>query len=461
MICPTPSPLGRLNAFQRVMLQWCELHPYNAIHTYRLSGPSDLPALRRAIQETFDYNGLGVVEIDPKGAWFRHEPEESGFPPELEVVGGDLPPEERLAEHVAKELNRPFERPRCRPFRFSVVETGPESHCVSLIYDHWAADSIGARLLMRHVLGRYLGLDIPENREAMELYPGTYREVFAHRLRGRRLAWPMLHSIGGWIDSRSSWRVDYSSAKQMAVGYAAGRVESGTVERMRRFARENEASVNDLFLAALCRAMVPYLPKRASRKGPRRLNLGTIVDTRSDARDDLGETLGTFLGYYTVRAVGDGDIGLGELTRRIAAITSVKKRRHGYLDSVVNMRLAGAIWPRLKPQSRAYFARRAMPLTAGVSNVHLRDTWIEQYGDGRIVDLQRAASTGPSLPLVILPTTFGDRMNVGICYRCTGFSQFKIDGILESFIRQLETLDHRSSLPRHHFSTHGAALRAS
>ena len=50
MICRAPLPVGRLNAFQRVMLQWSELHPYNAAHTYRLSGPLcfDAPCVRRS-----------------------------------------------------------------------------------------------------------------------------------------------------------------------------------------------------------------------------------------------------------------------------------------------------------------------------------------------------------------------------------------------------------------------------
>ncbi len=102
-----------------------------------------------------------------------------------------------------------------------------------------------------------------------------------------------------------------------------------------------------------------------------------------------------------------------------------------------------AIWPRLKPESRLHFARRALPLTAGISNVYLRDTWIDRHGAGRILDVRRAVSNGPTLPLVVSPTTLGENMNIAITYRLTGFSQAKIDGIMESFVEQLETLgDH-------------------
>ena len=84
-----------------------------------------------------------------------------------------------------------------------------------------------------------------------------------------------------------------------------------------------------------------------------------------------------------------------------------------------------------------------MPLTAGVSNVHLRGSWIERHAAGRILDYSRAVSCGPSLPLVISPTTIHNRMNVAVSYRTTGFSQRKIEGMMESFIDQLESLaDH-------------------
>jgi hypothetical protein len=443
MICRATSPVGRLNAFQRVMLQWSELHPYNAAHTYQLSGPLNLPALREAIRETLEHNGLGIAEIDPEGLSYRHEAIDASQSAEVALVGGEGLPEKRLAAHLARELNEPFARPRCQPFRFSVVDAGPTSHYVSLTYDHWVADSVGARLLMRHVLGRYLKLDIPENQGTLDLYPGTYREVFAHRLHGSHLAMPVLRSIRSWIDNRAAWRVAYASVSQMAIGYAMYAVRPGTVQKVCRFAHANEASVNDVFLAVLARALANFLPRRAAKAGARHMALGTIVDTRGDAGEDLSESLGTFLGYFVTRVAGDQTVSLDGLTRHIAATTRLQKAQRSYLDSAVNYRVASAIWPRLKPESRLHFARRALPLTAGISNVYLRGTWIDQQGAGRILDVRRAVSNGPTLPLVVSPTTLGENMNIAVTYRLTGFSQAKIDGIMESFVNQLETLDDR------------------
>jgi hypothetical protein len=399
--------------------------------------------LREAIRQAFEHNALGVAEIDPDGGWYRYEAADGPEATEVELLGGSGLPENRLAAHLTRELNRPFARPRCQPFRFGVVDAGPHSHYVSLTYDHWTADSVGARLLMRHVLGRYLKLEIPENETAMDLYPGTYREMFRDRLRGARLALPALRSLWTWLDNRSVRRVAYASVGQMDIGYAAQAVQAGTVEKVRRFARANEASVNDVFLAILTRAMANFLPRRSSKGGEAPLALGNIVDTRGDAGEDLSESLGTFLGYFVVRVAGDRSIGLAELTRQIAAATRIEKQQRRYLDSAVGFGISGAVWPHLRRNSRVHFARRAQPLTAGVSNVYLRGTWIDQYGAGRILDVRRAVSNGPTLPIVISPTTLGENMNVAVTYRLTGFSQAKIEGIVQSFVEQLETLDDR------------------
>lgn len=173
------------------------------------------------------------------------------------------------------------------------------------------------------------------------------------------------------------------------------------------------------------------------------LALGNIVDTRGDASEDLSESLGTFLGYFVVRVAGERGIGLAELTRQIAAATRIEKQRRRYLDSAVGFGISGAVWPHLRRNSQVHFARRAQPLTAGMSNVYLRGTWINQYGADRILDVRRAVSNGPTLPLVVSPTTLGENMNVAVTYRLTGFSQVKIEGIVQSFVEQLETLDDR------------------
>jgi hypothetical protein len=434
MICKSACEVGRLNAFQRVMRHWGELHPYNATHTYKMAGPLRLSALREAIADTFVRNGLGEVEVLPDGLTYQYHSDPN---PDIEVISAGDDAESSLEAYLSKELNRPFERPRCRPMRFGVMEIGPDAHYVSVTYDHWAADSIAIRLILRRVLGRYCGLQIPENDRPLELYPGTYREVFAHRLGGAQLGAAAVRTLGQWLHDRTAGRVAYSSTKQMAVNYELYRARPGTVSQLRDFARSLDASVHDVILAALGRAMNEFLPCRAMRRS-RNMLLGTIVDTRPDSREDLGESLGTFLAYYSVRVARDQSMDLASLTSRIAGLTRPIKARRTYLNSLLNMRFVNSVWGHLSESARPHFMRKVLPMAAGVTNVCLRNTWMNGCGADHVLEYIRGASTGPSLPLVLSPTTMGQELNVGVSYRAAGFPSQKIRGIMEMLLDQLE-----------------------
>jgi hypothetical protein len=183
--------------------------------------------------------------------------------------------------------------------------------------------------------------------------------------------------------------------------------------------------------------MAEFLPRRAVRQ-QQRLSLGTIVDTRAEAQEDLSDSLGAFLGYYLVQVAADKTMSLAEATRRIAFATGPIKTQRAYLDSLVSTKIASELWPYLSEKVKPFFMRRAIPMTAGVSNVVVRDGWMERCGAGCISEDIRGVPTGPILPLVLSPTTLGEQMNVGVTYRIAGFPRQKIDGVMEIFMNQIE-----------------------
>ena len=306
-----------------------------------------------------------------------------------------------------------------RPFRFAAIDAGPQSHYAIMAYDHWVADAHAARLVLRSVLGGYLRLEIPQSEDRLELYPGTYREVFRRRLRGGQWALAALRAIRQWNRNRSAWRVPFWSNTEWAIDYRLYHTIPGTVARLREFARANGATVNDVLLAALGRALAKVMPSRGRRRG---LALGSIVNTRGIADEDLGHALGAFLGYFLVRSETAGSQGLDEVARHIAARTRPIKARHRYLDSLVNMQFINTVWPWLSATTRCHFMRKSLPISGGISNVVVHDAWMNQNRD-RILDYHRGVSTGPCMPIVISPTTFGDHLNVGVSYRIAGFSR--------------------------------------
>ena len=430
MLCQTPTA-GRLNAFQKVMLQWSSLHPYNAVHAYKIAGPLRSGNLAEAVETALQWHGLGIARLSADGQSFRHE---TGIQPEVEVIAGGDQPERSLREYFSHGLNRPFERPTSHPFRFAAIDAGPQSHYVVLAYDHWVADSYAVRLVLRSVLEQYLPLLSGENQDRLVLYPGTYRDVFRGRLRGGELASAAFRAMRQWNRNRSAWRVACWSNTQWAVDYRLYPTIPGTVERLREFARDNGATVHDVFLAAFGRALAEVMPSRGRRHG---LALGSIVDTRSIADEDLSHAMGAFLGYYLVRNDPDTTIGLDEATRQIAARTRPIKIHHHYLDSLVNMQFINTVWPWLSATARRHFMRKSLPISGGISNVVIRDAWMNENRDV-ILDYHRGVSTGPSAPIILSPTTFRDHLNIGVSYRTAGFSRAKIDALMEMFRDQLE-----------------------
>ena len=431
MICQTPIACGRLNAFQKVMLQWSSLHPYNAAHVYKIAGPLRSGDLAEAVETALCCHGLGIARLLADGQSFRHE---TDFQPEVEVVAGGDDPEGSLREYTSRALNRPFQRPASHPFRFAALDAGPQSHYVILVYDHWVADSYAARLLLRSVLGRYLPLATGEDQQPLELYPGTYREVFRGRLRGGELARATFRTVRQWNRNRSAWRVACWPNTQWAVDYRLYPTIPGTVARLREFARDNGATVHDVLLAAFGRALAEVMPSRGRRHG---LALGSVVDTRSIADEDLSHSMGAFLGYYLVRSNAGATVGLDEAARQIAARTRPIKAHHHYLDSLVNMQFINTVWPWLSATARRHFMRKSLPMSGGISNVVIRDAWMNQNRDV-ILDYHRGVSTGPNVPIVLSPTTIRDHLNIGVSYRVAGFSRAKIDALMDMFRDQIE-----------------------
>jgi hypothetical protein len=436
---------GRLNAFQRVMYAWSELHPYNATHTYQLAGTIDAEGLREAVAATYRDLGIGAVEVSADGCTFRWE---QGTAEEIPVIAAGHDGRECFSQHVTQELNRPFARPRCQPLRFSVLETCGSSY-LTMTYDHWAADSFATRLVLRHVLGRYLRLDLPENSHPLTLYPGTYREMFPQHLNLRCLLPAVFRAWSNWRRNRAAAQPAYSCATQMAVNYEFYRTPPGTSKRLHRFAQSVGATVNDVLLAALARSLARVLPRRTRHGQQPEMALGTIVNTRADANQDLSETLGAFLSHFIVRCRPGESAGMAELAPAIASLTGPIKRDRRYFDAVVLMRVVNAWWPWVSQATRPHFMRRALPMSAGISNVRLRNDWTEKAG-GRILGYSRGVSTGPMLPLTLSPTTLGEEMNFGLSYRVTAFTRDKIALLVESLLEeidQVEPVSSRGALP--------------
>src|SRR4051794_25430503 len=95
----------RLNSFQRTMLQWDSLHPYNAVHVVMVPGVPDEEDLRRTITTTLKAFSLGGVILDSKQETYCHGGDASC---EIRILDGGSSPRISLAGEIERQINTRF-----------------------------------------------------------------------------------------------------------------------------------------------------------------------------------------------------------------------------------------------------------------------------------------------------------------------------------------------------------------
>src|SRR5438046_1403470 len=131
----------KLNQFQRLMLRWNNLHPYNAVHVVRIPSPLDCERLKQAISTTLQSLGLG--EIFPTRMTGNLGSTRYAMRDTLALEIPLLPPNDPAILHseIQRQLNVPFLGGiRVDPFRF-FAQTDGSSFFLGLTYFHPIADA--------------------------------------------------------------------------------------------------------------------------------------------------------------------------------------------------------------------------------------------------------------------------------------------------------------------------------
>ena len=265
-----PQASVPLNVFQRLIRRWEEVHPYNAAQVLKVTTLPDQKCVERAWSDALAATGLGRVQVD--GTIFRHE-----------LLNGELirypvrvlPDGTSLEQFLSTELNRPFDDPGEPPFRpFIVRATGadngsPGGWHLGLIYQHWVADSVSIRLLLREWFVRMF--DPAAARAAPLRHPksGYFRlfDPFSGPSYAAEMAMSLLRRHRRY---RRPQGADGRAARLPGAG-AAARGAGGTGRGDAVPGKREGVKVNDLFLAALadvCNRFVPRSTARTARTWP-------------------------------------------------------------------------------------------------------------------------------------------------------------------------------------------------
>jgi hypothetical protein len=422
-----------LNAFQRVLRGWEAVHPYNAAQVIELTQPVDVATATAAWNGTLDAAGLGRVE--PARHSYRHvvlNGEQARFPVRSLETDTDL------EAYLSAELNRPFDAPGAPPFRpFLLPDVAAGRWHFGVVYQHWVADSVAIRLLLRDWMARvfappalcpeplrhpdagYLGL--LRHARGDETAAQTLLSLVRRHLRCRRARKPVTHG-----------RDDYPVSVRLfeASGVVPGLIDS---------AHRRGVKVNDLLLAAAAVACDGRVPIQHRDNRPD-LAVGSIVDLRPLARGALDDRFGLFLGFAEVHCQPGELRNPDALVKSIARQNALHWRRGVWPSSAGWLLAAMAVRPLVKPHKLYHFFRKEAPLTAGVSNVNLNRTWVSSVHPRLVARYRRISPTGPLAPVVFSATSLGDSLQVCLTYRSALLTPTQAAALGQAYLDMLARL---------------------
>lgn len=418
-----------LNLFQRLTRRWERIHPYNAAQVMRISGRLDLDRATQTWGDTLCGLGLGKVAV-LVGHRFRHEPingELARYPVRR------LAPDADLAAHLSTELNRPFDDPVEPPYRPFLLQ-GNDDFYFGVVYQHWVADSVSIRAVLREWFTRIFDPSAARARPLRQ--PGVgYWRLFATHNRWR-LDEAFMNGVRLHLRHRRARKVRTAGQSDYPVRVSLHPAPAGLICDLRHYARQQHVKVQDVLLAALAQVCNEFVPAQARKNRPD-LSVGSILDLRRHAQVDLSNTFGLFLGFTNVVCRGQHLDDWPALIRSVAAQNHGHKQ-HGPAQSSLMWMLGAMTIDRFVPDGELYhFYRKELPMLGGLSNVNLNDTWAARYHPDPLLEYIRVSPTGPLVPLVFSTTTLGDKLSFALTCRDTLLPPDRASAMADAFVDRL------------------------
>jgi len=417
------------------MLQWNDLHPYNAVHVVRLLGAVDLDRLRQGIQALIERYELAALTLDRARGTYRLEGRPGAS--EFREIPADGNPDAAFRREIERQLNTPFPLGQgCAPLRFFLLPAR-EGFLLGLVYLHVIADAEPVvrflRQLTEHYLGRptaEAGGSAPERRSPEGALAGWGLGLLARQLadlprRVRAIRACCRPPAGDALDLANRW-----------TGLVLGAEE---LEVLLGTARRRGVTLNDLVLALLLKCVARLAPERRWASRRRRLAVGCIVNTRPGVRLETQAMVGVSLGSFVVTHDVPNGITVGELAREVSGQTRPMKQHRLWLGPSLELALARWWFAWSSPERQRLFYRKHYPLWGGVTNLNLNRLW-DQSPAAAPIDYYRAVSTGPATPLVLAFTTVGRHANLGFTYRSGVFTAAEMESLTQEFQTRVNAL---------------------
>ena len=427
---------GKFNSFQKTMLQWDDVHPYNAVHVARVAGVLDAERLRHSLSVGLEQCGLGHLVVHRNRSAYSYR---SGSPTcELRILAVGNDATAALRAELEWQINMRFVHgDGFTPFRFFALPLPTtDSFFLGLAYYHAVADAESIVVLLRHLVRCY---QAEGNAAVLEL--NRYPDARAHLLARHAgvVAQKLLAFPAQMRQLRQSCRPRYDRADDFKNGFQFISVGNDRFHALICAAKDWGLTVNDLLLALLLKCVSPLADGRLRAGKRRKISVGCIVNLRRQLGIDRVRVFGLFLGSFIVSHPVPHAGSLRELASDIRQQTLAVKRRQLFLATPIDLALGRFVLQFFRPDRRRKFYQKNYPLWGGLTNLNLNSMWEPSNADG-LQDYFRGVSTGPATPLVLSVTTVGDHANIGVSYRAAVFSGQDIERVQDHFMQQLEQL---------------------
>jgi hypothetical protein len=414
--------LGRLNAFQRSMLQWNDLHPYNAAHLVRVPEKLEAERLEAVVRQTLESKGLARLTLDREAQTYAYHAGSAQV--EIKVASA-------IPDELERQLNTPFAYDGVfSPFRCFVCAE-QDAFTLGLVYFHPIADAESIVFLLKDIVDAYRGAGGPSPDASFNRYPAPRNSLLRSHLAvlARKLA-----SLPASARAmRHTCRPTYLDPGNFHNGLSMFSLEESVLARMLESAKAWKVTLNDLFLAILMKWASGLAPSRAETDRRKDLALGCIVNTRNDLGLDGRRDFGLFLGSFVVHHRVPPGIGVPQLACDIRRQTRLIKQNQLYLGAALELTCGRLLISLFPEQRRKKLYQKHYPLWGGLTNMNLNTLW-PQPDEVRAVDYFRAVCTGPVTPLVASISTVGRKANVSLTYRSTVFTEADIERVKGCFL---------------------------
>ncbi len=425
---------GRLNIFQRTMLEWNDLHPYSAVHVVGVPAPFDRGRLSSVIETLFEASGLTGLVVDRNRGRYHYRGGACHY--DVREVPCGAEPGDVLEREIETELNMPFPASDpLVPIRFFAAVGSGRFH-LGLVYNHFVAGADSIVHLLKALTEAYMRGDVTAPAQQLNCYPGTYCAYMNARLH---TVWDCLVTLPSFVRTlKQSYRPIYRDFTDQRNGLCLFTLSQPAAVKLHGAARALAVTVNDVLLAALLKAVSPLASGRfdARRKS---ISVAAIANIRKDFAITPEETFGLFLGFMRVTHAVPTGAGMETIALDVNRQTAEIKRKRLYLRAPLELAFGRFIMKRFTPERQRRFHAKFHPLWGGLTNVNLDTLW-DGFQCEMPIGYIRAVSTGPVCPAVFSVTTVGSAMNGSVSYRKSAFSERDVRGMIARFSEAIAEL---------------------